>query len=154
AEAPMRRFTREAAHVFTGLSSAKPLEPIATLALGETVVIETVNPRNVTLGPGVIPELAEPRGAVGNPLTGPFLIEGVEPGDWIAAHIVAIEPEAYAYVNNGGPFRGVRRSVVALRDGMIHFPPDFRIPIRPMVGVIGVAPVQACHDPWDHGGNI
>jgi acetamidase/formamidase len=38
---------------------------------------------------------------------------------------------------------------------MLHFPPDFVIPIRPMVGIVQVAPrINHPGGAWNHGGNL
>lgn len=145
----MRRFTRTP--YYTGPQDPERGAIRGTLKLGETVIIETPVQRDGDLKLGVTPELAPPRGSR---LGGPFLIEGIEPGDWVAVQILDIEVGAYGYVNNGGPFRGHLRSVVAIRDGMVHFPPDFVVPIKPMVGIIQLEPVQQHPCPWNHGGNL
>lgn len=145
----MRRFTRTP--YYTGPHDPERGALRGTLKLGEPTIIETPVQRDGDLKLGVLPELAPPRGSR---LGGPFLIEGIEPGDWVAIQILDIEVGAYGYVNNGGPFRGHLRSVVAIRDGMVHFPPDFAVPIKPMVGVIQLEPVQQHPCPWNHGGNL
>lgn len=72
-----------------------------TLMLGETVIIETPGVRDADYEMGVVPELAPRRNSRPG---GPFFIEGVEPGDWLAIHIIAIEMPDYGFVNNGGPW--------------------------------------------------
>ena len=82
---------------------------------------------------------------------GPFFVEGIEPGDWLSIEIVDIEPGPYGFYRNGGPHWGSIRLVAPVRDGLVHFPPDFVVPTRPMIGYIAlesVAPFQI-----DHGGN-
>lgn len=145
----MRRFTKTP--YYTGPDDPDRGQIRGTLALGETVIIETPVQRDGDLRPGVIPELEPPRGSRHG---GPFLIEGIMPGDWVAIHLLAIEVGAYGYVNNGGPFRGHLRSVVAIEDGMVHFPPDLSVPIKPMIGVIQLESVQQHPCPWNHGGNL
>ena len=145
----MRRFTRTP--YYTGSDDPERGEIRGTLHLGETIMVEAPAVRDADLKPGVVPELATPRGSRPG---GPFLIEGIEPGDWVSIDIVDIEMGPYGFYNNGGPFRGHLRSVAPVRDGLVHFPPDFVVPIRPMVGVVQLAPVDQYPYPWNHGGNM
>ncbi len=121
-----------------------------TLALGETVVIEVPGGADGDLKPGVVPELTPQRGS----RNGPFLIDGVEPGDWVSVDVIDIEVGPYGYYNNGGPFRCDLRSVAPVRDGLLHFPPDFVVPVRPMIGVVQLQPALERPTPWNHGGNM
>jgi amidase len=119
--------------------------------LGETAIIETPGGADGDLYPGVVPETTTPRGSRPG---GPFLIEGIQPGDWVAIQILDLQVGPYGYYNNGGPFRGSLRSVAPVRDGLLHFPPDFVVPIRPMIGVIQLEPVSHHPCAWNHGGNM
>ena len=145
----MRRFTRTP--YYAGPDDPERGEIRGTLKLGETVVVEAPAVRDGELQPGVVPELATPRGSRPG---GPFLIEGIEPGDWVAIEILDIEVGSYGFYNNGGPFRGHLRSVAPVRDGLVHFPPDFVVPVRPMVGVVELEPVAKHPCAWNHGGNM
>lgn len=151
----MRRFSRTP--YYTGPDDPARKEVRGTLNLEETVVIETVGGADGDLKPGVVPEMTTPRGSRPG---GPFLIEGIQPGDWVAVEIIAIEVGPYGYYNNGGPFRGSLRSVAPVKDGFVHFPPDFVVPARPMIGVIQLAPATGQPSypdvpyPWNHGGNM
>ena len=127
----MRRFSRTP--YYAGPDDPERGEIRGTLQLGETAIIETPGGADGDLSPGVIPELTTPRGSRSG---GPFLIEGIQPGDWLAIEIIDMEVGPYGYYNNGGPFRGSLRSVAPVRDGLLHFPPDFVVPIKPMIGVI------------------
>lgn len=145
----MRRFSRTP--LYTGPDDPERGQTRGTLQLGETVIIETVGGADGDLKLGVIPEMTTPRGSRAG---GPFLIEGIEIGDWVAIEIIDIEVGPYGYYNNGGPFRGSLRSVAPVRDGLVHFPPDFVVPVRPMIGVIQLAPAGQNPYPWNHGGNM
>lgn len=127
----MRRFTRTP--YYTGPDDPERGQIRGTLKLGETVIIETPGGADGDLYPGVVPELTTPRGSRQG---GPFLIEDIKPGDWVSFEIIDVEVGPYGYYNNGGPFRGSLRSVAPVKDGMLHFPPDFVVPIKPMIGVI------------------
>ncbi|MBM3265841.1 MAG: acetamidase/formamidase family protein [candidate division Zixibacteria bacterium] len=58
----------------------------------------------------------------------------------------------YGFYRNGGPHWGSVRLIAPVRDGWVDFPPDFVVPVRPMIGYIAfesVAPFEI-----DHGGNL
>jgi len=149
----MRRFTRTP--YYTGPDDPERGQIRGTLKLGETVVIETVGGHDQhyelkgELKPGMVMEVKEPRGSRPG---GPFSIEGIEPGDWIAIEIMDIEVGPYGFYRNGGPHWGSVRLIAPVRDGLVHFPPDFVVPVRPMIGVIALESVAA-HQ-IDHGGNM
>ena len=69
-------------HYYTALGSH---EPILHLQPGDTVFTTTVD----ASGRG---QSNEPITAPGNPMTGPFLVEGAEPGDTLVVHLERITP--------------------------------------------------------------
>src|SRR3954463_4588399 len=98
-----------------------------------------------------------------NPQTGPFHVEGAEPGDTLALHLVALEPArdwgASAHIPFFGGMTGTDR-VVTLQDplpdatyiyeldrarGTVTFVAHHSelaidLPVNPMLGTVGVAP--------------
>lgn len=152
----MRHFTWEKCFSRNWLASAaEKHEPLATLALGETVRIDTANPRNAELVPGMVVEEAPRRTeGYGNPVTGPFLVEGILAGEWIAVHLEDIQVARYGYIRRGGPFLNRTRIVLEVKEGRVYFPGAVSVLARPMVGVIGVIPKEDASDPGPHGGNI
>ncbi|MFN0171412.1 MAG: acetamidase/formamidase family protein [Bryobacteraceae bacterium] len=151
----VRRFTRTP--YYTGPNDPERGKLRGTLKLGETVIIEVPGDTgDIDLKPGVVPDpnITPPRGS--RP-AGPFKIEGIKPGDWVAIRILKVEPGPYGYCNNHGPFRGPLRALVPIKDGMAHFPPDFVVPIRPMIGYVhfqSAAPPTPQAGAWDYGGNL
>ena len=149
----MRTFTRTPC--YTGPDDPERGEIRGALSLGETVVIETVGGHDQDYEgqdsrmPGAVFEVREPRHSRPG---GPFYIEGIAAGDWVAVEIIDVEPGPYGFYRNGGPHWGSMRCVAPVRDGLVHFPPDFVVPIRPMIGVVAVASVAA-HE-IDCGGNM
>ena len=149
----MRRFTRTP--YYSGPNDPERGQLRGTLRLGETVVIETVGGHDQDLKiegelkPGAVMEVGTPRYSRPG---GPFFIEGIEPGDWVAIEILDMEVGPYGFYRNGGPIWGSVRLIAPVRDGLVHFPPDFVVPERPMVGVVMLESV----DPYeiDHGGNM
>ena len=83
---------------------------------------------------------------------GPLAIEGIEPDDWVAIEILDMEVGPYGFYRNGGPHWGNWRAVAPVRDGLIHFPPDFVVPTRPMIGVLQLEPVAG--GTVEYGGNM
>ncbi|MBI2504231.1 MAG: acetamidase/formamidase family protein [Candidatus Latescibacteria bacterium] len=149
----MRRFTRTP--YFKGPDDPERKELRGTLQLGETVVVETVGGHDQDyekigrLLPGDVMEVRPPRQSRPGGL---FFIEGIRAGDWVAIQILAMEVGPYGFYRNGGPHWGSIRLIAPVRDGLVHFPPDFVVPVRPMIGYINLASV----DPFeiDHGGNL
>ena len=79
-------------------------------------------------------------------------MEGIQAGDWLSLEIIDIEVGPYGFYRNGGPLWGSMRCVAPVRDGLVHFPPDFVVPVRPMIGYVrleSVAPYEI-----DTGGNL
>ncbi|WP_041694977.1 acetamidase/formamidase family protein [Alicyclobacillus acidocaldarius] len=99
-----------------------------------------------------------------NPATGPVYVEGAAPGDLLAVHILDIQL-AKRGIMTTGPGLGVmgdQLSENAIRfaeidQDQVVLPGGVRAPLRPMIGVIGVAPACGevpCGTPGDHGGNM
>ncbi len=149
----MRHFTRTP--YYTGPDDPDVGQVRGTIQLDETVVIETAGGHDQhyelsgALKPGMAMDIKSPRGSRPG---GPFLIDGIEPGDWIAIEVLDIEVGPYGFYRNGGPHWGSVRLLAPVRDGLVHFPPDFVVPTRPMIGVVQVDSVAA-HQ-IDHGGNM
>ena len=149
----MRRFTRTP--YYTGPDDPERGEIRGTLQLGETAVIETIGGHDQdyenqdSRAAGAVFDVKEPRHSRPG---GPFLIEGIAAGDWLAVEIIDVEPGPYGFYRNGGPHWGSMRCVAPVRDGLVHFPPDLAVPIRPMVGVVSVE--AAARHEIDCGGNM
>ncbi len=152
-QAQFRRFTRTP--YYTGPNDPERGKIRGTLKLGETVIIDVPGDTGDTdLKPGVVPDpnVTPPRGSRPG---GPFEIEGIQPGDWVSIQIIEVEPGPYGYVNNHSPWRGPLRYLAPVKDGMVHFLPDFVIPIRPMIGVVQLQAAAAMpFYVWDNGGNF
>jgi acetamidase/formamidase len=116
-----------------------------------------------------------------NPQTGPFYIEGAEPGDTLAVHFVSIEPARDWAVSTTVPLFGALTSTnltATLQDPLPELvwlwgvdreartcqfrarDSDMRLdlPLLPMHGTVGVAPanleVRSALVPDVHGGNL
>ena len=103
-----------------------------------------------------------------NGATGPVAIEGATPIHTLVCRIEEIElipPGFTALVPGVGAFPdwirrkefGVHSRVVDIKDGHVIWDDGIRIPIRPMVGVLGTAPLidaVSTIDNGPHGGNL
>jgi len=97
-----------------------------------------------------------------NPATGPIFISDAEPGDAVAVHINRIETlgRGFASVGNGALRGKIKEPLIRFFDSDrddIEFCTGITIPRCPMVGVIGVAPLNdriSTRYPGDHGGNM
>jgi amidase len=102
--------------------------------------------------------------AYANPATGPVAVRGAEPGDSLVVEILSIQTSNRGFTTIApGVGQLADRcaapatKVFSIEDGVIHFTDRLHLPIRPMLGVIGVAPaadpVPTLH-PGEHGGNL
>ena len=99
-----------------------------------------------------------------NPATGPVFVEGVHAGDVLSVLIESIDvgPRGVMAVAPGFGVLGdefpeqVHR-IVAIADGTARIADGIAVPLRPMIGVIGVAPAGppvSTASPGPHGGNM
>ncbi|HHY81273.1 MAG TPA: acetamidase/formamidase family protein [Clostridiales bacterium] len=140
------------------------MEAVMTVSPGDTVKVETNDCffQQVTSEEQVLNEIDYDRL---NPATGPIYVEGAEPGDLLKVKIVSIdvkEKGVAAVVPNEGVLGDLVTKpiirVLNIEDGHAVFH-GIKLPIRPMIGVIGVAPAEedgqwATDSPWKHGGNM
>ena len=150
----MRRFNRTP-H-YTGPDDPEIGEVRGMLQLDETVIIETIGGADndyeaagfLKAGQIISGESHRRYARPG----GPFHIEGIEPDDWVAIEILEMEVGPYGFYRNGGPNWGNWRCLAPVRDGLVHFPPDFVVPARPMIGVVQLE--SWAPNAIDHGGNM
>lgn len=162
----MQRLGREGNLVYT-CSPANP--PGLWVQPGERFQVET----ELNTGSWLQSADDNPEGRVAsfpyvNPATGPVYVEGAQPGDVVAVHIEAIELWHLGYtqiVQGNNPFRnwirkdewGNQFRVVRIGEGFVHWSDQVRIPVSPMIGVLGTAPeIEAISntDNGPHGGNM
>lgn len=116
-----------------------------------------------------------------NPQSGPFYVEGAQPGDTLAVHFVSIEPREAWGVSSTVPFFGALTATpttAMLHDALLErtwiyeidradrvvrymaadTPFTAALPLDPMHGTVGVAPalgeVRSALTPGDWGGNM
>jgi amidase len=84
-----------------------------------------------------------------NAVTGPVFIEGVMPGDAVSVEVLAIEPRDWGW-NAAIPGFGLLDGLLPepmlerlpIQDGEVIVSDRVRLPLRPMIGCLGLAPAQ------------
>ena len=144
----------------------RELPPIATIAPGDEVTVETVEASGGQLTAGStaadVPGLDFGRV---NPVTGPFRIEGARPGDALVIDILDMSVGEWGWtacipgfglLAEEFPDPHLRISTIA--DGRAELLPGVSVPVVPMVGTIGVAPPEpgphSVVPPRRWGGNL
>ncbi|HEY7345246.1 MAG TPA: acetamidase/formamidase family protein, partial [Gaiella sp.] len=99
-----------------------------------------------------------------NSATGPVAVRGAEPGDSLVAELLEVTPIEWGVATiipgYGQLHEQVRSPVTKIfqvRDGMVEMDERIRFPLRPMVGVVGVATEGDTLTnalPGRHGGNL
>ncbi|MBU5485834.1 acetamidase/formamidase family protein [Clostridium sp. MSJ-11] len=99
-----------------------------------------------------------------NPATGSVYIENVMPGDVLKVTIEKIEIGNQAVIATGenlgvlgDKLEGMTSRILPIENDEIIFDHKLRIPLKKMIGVIGVAPEGEginCGTPGEHGGNM
>jgi acetamidase/formamidase len=102
-----------------------------------------------------------------NPVAGPIVVQGAQPGDVLAVKIHEITPRDGQCATYTGAPRQLAEwlgsdvphgaHVCPIRDGEVHWNDRIRIPYRPMLGCIGTAPdwgVPSTFPAGPHGGNL
>ena len=161
----MQRITRDRLAV----AFDRRLPPVATVRPGEVFVVETEDARGgqtrtpETTTAEYLTEMRR-RGWFGNPVTGPIFVEGAEPGDTLAVHILELTCDNLGWVpiwpflfHFEDLFAEPATVLCQIRDGHVHLGDRMRVPVRPMIGTIGTAPaVEAILSGGmgHHGGNI
>jgi amidase len=148
------------------------VEPVAHVKPGETVAIFTQD----AFENQITRESDQPSAILGpylNPQTGPIFIEGAEPGDTLAIHIIDIEPTRDWAVSAFIPYFGGLTStkftrtlqeplpervwIYQLKDGMLTHNTRLSFPWRPFLGTMATAPdleAISALTPYDQGGNM
>ncbi|HHY94105.1 MAG TPA: acetamidase/formamidase family protein [Firmicutes bacterium] len=99
-----------------------------------------------------------------NPATGPLAVKGARPGDVLAVDVVDIEVAEQGVMVAvpglgalGHLIQDSETKIVPIRQGQAVFDDKVRLPVVPMIGVIGTAPEKEavpCGTPGPHGGNM
>jgi acetamidase/formamidase len=103
-----------------------------------------------------------------NPATGPILIRDAKPGDMLTVEVIDVGVHGLGFTAlwpGIGIFPdwvrraefGIQNRNVRVEDGIVHWSDTLKLEAKPMIGVIGVAPVAGgvlTIDNGTHGGNL
>jgi len=128
--------------------------PRLTIAPGETVEFEIVDASGGQLGPeSTLADVAALDFAKVNPVTGPVLIDGAEPGDALKVTLLAFEPSGWGWTANipgfgllADQFPEPALHLWSYEPGSLApalYGPGGTVPLKPFCGTIGVVPAEA-----------
>ena len=143
---------------------------IAQVAAQETFIVECA----ININDGVIRHVGQQLTAADvtlpfvNGATGPIEVAGAKPGHVLGVEILDMQLEGLGFTSlwpGIGIFPdwvrrrefGIQTRVVEVKDGLVHWSDKVKLPVRPMIGVIAVAPVHGgvlTVDNGPHGGNL
>lgn len=133
----------------TSFAFRPDIEPVLRIAPGEIVRFETSAAPVERLFAAGDDWLAAADTRAINAVSGPVSIEGVQPGDVVSVEILTIEPADWAwnaYLPGFGPLEGqMPRPMLErlpIQDGAVIVSERIRIPLRPMIGCLGLAPAS------------
>ncbi len=147
-------------HVTCSLFKDHP--PAARVPSGGMVVFETMDCYGNQIRSEEL-DFTSTKRDFNNPATGPLYVEGAEPGDILKVEILdirvanqgvmAVRPGAGAL---GDVWQSPRVKVIPVENGEAVFNDKLRLPLDPMIGVIGTAPLTEIPTttPHAHGGNM
>lgn len=151
------------------LKWSRALQPVLTVESGAEVTFSLrdglnnqITPENIKDG---IPEVDFQQA---DPAFGPVAIEGAEAGDVLRIDVLELVPAPYGWtgimpgfglLSDEFPEPSIKIwDLTNIDKGYTEFKPGIRVPIRPFLGVMGVAPGQdgefSTIPPYDFGGNI
>jgi acetamidase/formamidase len=139
------------------------LPPVLTVESGSEVIIGTRSGEDDQLGPtstATDVDALDMRRL--HALSGPIAVAGAEPGDTLAVHILEVAPASWGFTMQrpgAGFLLGFPSYLHTfdLRNDTTELAAGVRIPIKPFLGVMGVAPAEGEHStipPGPHGGNL
>ncbi len=142
------------------------VDAIATVEPSELLTIETRDAYNGSFELDMDVErharISSP--ATMNPVTGPIAVAGAQPGDSLIIHVDKIRLGSIGYVaaTSGLGIMADHKvepdaAKFVVRDGRVWLDDGIDLPLRPMIGTIGVAPAGEpiiSLDLGNHGGNL
>ena len=142
----MKRATKDVLYFETGPDN----EPTLHVEPGEEFEVETQLNRGPWLDDHPDRDELDRKLRAGNPTSGCIYVEGAEPGQMLVVHVGEIDVDPIGFTRfwgaNGampgwldGTGIGYQQKIVQIRDGHILWSDSLRIPISPMLGVVGVA---------------
>ena len=160
----MKRATKDILYFETGPDN----EPTLHVDPGEEFEVETQMNRGPWLDDHPDKEALEKKLRGGNPSSGCIYVNGAEPGQVLTVRVgeIDIDPIGFTRFRGangampgwlGGSGVGEHSKVVEIKDGFILWSDELKIPVAPMLGVIGVSQANTR---WAHawagqwGGNF
>jgi acetamidase/formamidase len=143
--------------------------PALTVAPGTTVAFETVDASGAQLSPdSTVADVPGLDFGKVNPVTGPVLVDGAEPGDALKVTVESFAPSGWGWTAN---IPGFGLLADQFPDPALHiwkydratmapalYGPGGKVPLKPFTGTIGVAPAEpGLHSivpPRQVGGNM
>ena len=139
---------------------------VARVSPGETFVVECA----ININDGVITHVGQQLTPADvtipfvNGATGPIEVVDAAPGDMLRIDVLDMELEGLGFTSlwpGIGIFPdwvrrkefGILTRVVEVSDGVVHWSDKVKLPIQPMIGVAGVAPVLGAVPTVDNGSN-
>lgn len=142
---------------------SEDMKPNGTVQLNETIVVETYDCYGGQIDSEEVmrPDIDL---SIMNQATGPFFVNDLTKNDVLKIDIINIELDSTGIMMTS-PGLGVlgekitkpMTRLLAVKGHRVYFSDDLSIPVRPMIGVIGVAPKEGsfhCAVPGNHGGNL
>lgn len=145
------------------LSFSSRHQPAYTVDLGETFSVETFDCYG---GAITSAEQLRPNMQIDyiNPATGPIFINNLKSGETLVVDIedIQLDKKGVMVLYPGmGPLGELVKEtdtrIFDVNNGKISSNDAIELPIKPMIGVIGTAPLEGdvlCESPGDHGGNM
>jgi len=126
------------------------IEPVLSVAPGETIEIETIDSSGGQLsGNSTVEDLLSLSFDTVNPVTGPIFVKGAEPGDAVAITFRDFKPSGWGWTAN---IPGFGLLADQFTEPALHtwsydsasmapamFGPGGKVPLKPFVGTIGLA---------------
>ncbi|OGO16678.1 MAG: hypothetical protein A2Z14_01070 [Chloroflexi bacterium RBG_16_48_8] len=139
------------------------LKPAARIQLGEEIIFETHDcfQGQIKTDKDLVATLDWDRT---NPATGPVYIEGAQPGHILRLEVLDVEVEDHSVMVTipgegalGDRITDMETTILHREGDELVFKDRVRIPMGPMIGVIGIAPAKGSISngmPGYHGGNL
>jgi amidase len=160
----MKRATRETLYFEIGADNP----PTLHVQPDEVIEVETQLNRGPWLDTHPEGDALREKLYGGNPSSGCIYVEGATPGQALIVHVGSIDLDPVGFTNFrgstgampawlGGSGIGAHHRIVDIRDGLIHWSDELKLPAAPMLGFVGVAPArERYHNGWGGpwGGNF
>ncbi|MEM6985672.1 MAG: acetamidase/formamidase family protein [Pseudomonadota bacterium] len=147
----------------------RSIDPVLSVAPGETIEIETIDSSGGQLGPdSTVEDLGTLSFDQVNPVTGPIYIEGAEPGDAVAITFLDFKPSGWGWTANIPGFGLLadqfaepalhiwQYDSVSMKPAL--YGPGGQVPLKPFAGTVGLALAEAGNHsvvpPRRVGGNL